>query len=107
MAAIIQPRLLRGLDGGGAVMTGGGEIPPEEKFVSIMGENYFKKCRRATGFVFMSFGLLKNVAKAAQGASGTNNVDEFRLRMSGKQASIRYDGGRETLEGVAAAIRLR
>jgi hypothetical protein len=72
-----------------------------------MRESYFKKCRRAIGFVFMSFGLLKNVAKAAQGASGTNNVDEFRLRMSGKQASIRYDGGRETLEGVAAAIRLR
>jgi hypothetical protein len=40
IATIIQPRFLRGLDGGGGVMTGGGVngggTVPEEKFVSIM-----------------------------------------------------------------------
>src|SRR5271154_6195763 len=46
MAKIIQPRLLRGLDGCGAAMTGGGDMgggaSPAEKFVSIMGETTAK-----------------------------------------------------------------
>jgi hypothetical protein len=39
IAAIIQPQLLRGLDGGGGVMTGGeaivGGVPGEENELSI------------------------------------------------------------------------
>lgn len=51
IATTIQPRLLRGLDGGGAVMIGGdfsgGGASPEEKFISIAGESYSRIRRGA------------------------------------------------------------